>query len=264
MHGVLPQRQHCPRRLVNPIESTDDGNILFIATLSADGSQLLFSTYFNGTPGNGNSVPFGYHVGLELDQSANIYVGCSIGYTNLVTTPGAFQPTLMSGNYDGFVTKISAVGAGPAASMDGGTDGAGGAADASADVSLAGADAGHTTVVDGGGAGSGSGGAAGSGSGGATGSGVGGAIGSGTGGATGLGSSGTGGIQGGRDAAADSGSPGSKTAGHSGCAFATGSREMSATTTFGTWLPVLAALAFLRRRARRERPRGHGDRSRLS
>ena len=250
--------------LVNPIQSTSDGYSLFILTLSADGSQLLFSTYLHGSAGAGNGIPFGDLVGFALDQSANIYVGSSTSSTQLPTTPGAFQPTLMSGNYDGFVTKISAVGVGPAASMDGGTDGAGGAADASADVSLAGADAGHTTVVDGGGAGSGSGGAAGSGSGGATGSGVGGAIGSGTGGATGLGSSGTGGIQGGRDAAADSGSPGSKPAGHSGCAFATGSREMSATTTFGTWLPVLAALAFLRRRARRERPRGHGDRSRLS
>ena len=263
--------------LVNPIESTRDGISLFISTLSADGSQLLFSTYFNGTSGNGNNVPFGYHVGLALDQSANIYVACSISSTNLVTTPGAFQPTLMSGNYDGFVAKISAVGAGPATSIDGGTDGAGGAADAPADVSLPGADAGHTNVADSGAAGSGTGGAVGPGtggtagshtggttgssSGGAAGSSSGGAAGSGAGGAAGSGSGGTGGIQGGRDAAADSGSQGTKPPSHSGCAFVAGSREMPATASFRSWLLVLTALAFLRRRARRERPRRPGDRS---
>ena len=240
--------------LVNPIQSRPDG-ASFISTLSADGSQLLFSTYLNGSAGAGNGIPFGDLVGFALDQNANIYVASSTSSTQLPTTPGALQPTL-SGNYDGFVTKISAVVTGTATSMDGGTDGA---ADAPADVFLSGPDAGRTTVADGGVIGSDTGGVIGSGTGGATGShtggatGNGGVIGSGTGGPTGASSSGTGGIPGGRDAAADSGSSGTPPPRHSGCAFATGSRDMSATATFRSWLLVLAALAFLRRRVRRKR-----------
>ena len=219
---------------VNPIQTTPNGPALaFAAKFDPGLSKLLFSTLIGNNAAGSTSA-----AGLAVDSSANIYLAGNVGGAGaLSTTPGAFQAAFggTSGGYggtygDGFVAKISAVGAGPVPSMDGGTDGAGGATDVSVDVPASGADAGLTTVADGGGAGSGTGG---------------------TGGATGSGSGGTGGVQGNADASPDSGSPGAKPASHSGCAFAVGSREMPAMASFRAWLLVLAALAMLRRRASR-------------
>ena len=206
---------------VNPIQTTPNGPALaFAAKLDPGLNKLLFSTLLGNNAAGSTSA-----AGLAVDSSANIYLVGNVGGAGaLSTTPGVFQAAFggTSGGYggtygDGFVAKISAVGAGPAPSMDGGTDGAGGATDVSVDVPASGADAGLATVADGGGAGSGTG--------------------------------GTGGVQG--SASPDSGSPGAKPASNSGCAFAVGSREMSALASFRAWLLVLAALAMLRRRVPR-------------
>ena len=202
---------------VNPIQTTPNGPALaFIAKFDPGLSKLLFSTLLgNNTAGSTSAA------GLAVDSSANIYLAGNVGGAGaLSTTPGVFQATFggTSGGYggtngDGFVAKISAVGAGPVPSMDGGTNDAGGATDVSVDVPASGADAGLTTVADAGGPGSGTGGATGS--------------------------------------SPDSGSPAAKPASHSGCAFAVGSREIPATASFRAWLLVLAALAMLRRRSSR-------------
>jgi hypothetical protein len=110
--------------LVNPIQSMADGISLFVLTLSSDGSQLLFSTYLDESVGGGNSVPFGYQVGLALDKSANIYVGSITSSAKLSTTAGTFQLAL-NGSNDGFLTKISAIG-GQGSTPDGGVGGSGG------------------------------------------------------------------------------------------------------------------------------------------
>ena len=202
---------------VNPIQTTPNGPALaFVAKFDPGLSKLLFSTLLGNNAASSTSA-----AGLAVDSSANIYLAGNVGGAGaLSTTPGVFQAAFggTSGGYggtygDGFVAKISAVGAGPAPSMDGGTDGAGGATDASVDVPASGADAGLTTVADAGGPGSGTGGATGS--------------------------------------SPDSGSPAVKPASHSGCAFAVGSRGMPATASFRSWLLVLAALAMLRRRVPR-------------
>ena len=202
---------------VNPIQTTPNGPALaFVAKFDPGLSKLLFSTLLGNNAARSTSA-----AGLAVDSSANIYLAGNVGGAGaLSTTPGVFQAAFggTSGGYggtygDGFVAKISAVGAGPAPSMDGGTDGAGGATDASVDVPASGADAGLTTVADAGGPGSGTGGATGS--------------------------------------SPDSGSPAVKPASHSGCAFAVGSRGMPATASFRSWLLVLAALAMLRRRVPR-------------
>jgi MYXO-CTERM domain-containing protein len=156
--------------LVNPIQSMADGISLFVLTLSADGSKLLFSTYLDESVGGGNSVPFGYQVGLALDQSANIYVGSITSSTKLVTTAGAFQSTLHGSN-DGFVTKISAIGVqdsmpdggvggssgggGAAGSGGGGGSGLGGAAGGKAGSNGGGGAAGRASETGGAGSSSG-------------------------------------------------------------------------------------------------------------
>jgi len=199
---------------VNPVQTTPNGPALaFAAKFDAGLSKLLFSTLLGNNAAGSTSA-----AGLAVDSSASIYLAGNVGGAGaLSTTPGVLQAAFggtsggWGGTYgDGFVAKISAVGAGPAPSMDGGTDGAGGATDASVDVPTAGADAGLATVADAGGAGPGTGGATGS--------------------------------------SPDSGSPAANPASHSGCAFAAGSSEMPAAVS--AWLLVLAALAMLRRRGR--------------
>ena len=71
----------------------------FVSKLNADGSTLLFSTYF-GESGNTDVVA----AGVALDHSGNAYVtGITI---NSATTPGAFQTTYGGGG-DAFVSKFS-------------------------------------------------------------------------------------------------------------------------------------------------------------
>ncbi|MGA2297359.1 MAG: SBBP repeat-containing protein, partial [FCB group bacterium] len=70
-----------------------------ITKLSADGKNLIFSTYFGG----------GYNdmaQNIALDSSGNIYITGSTGSDNFPTTIGAFQ-TIYHGNNDVFVTKFN-------------------------------------------------------------------------------------------------------------------------------------------------------------
>jgi hypothetical protein len=81
-----------------------------IAELSADGSQLLFSTYWGGTG-------FDTIIGFVLDASDNVYVTGCTSSTDYPVTPGAFQPSFGGGvsnpfqcssePTDAFVTKFA-------------------------------------------------------------------------------------------------------------------------------------------------------------
>jgi len=73
-----------------------------VARFSADGSQLLFSTYLGGS---GNDACSG-NDGLVLDVRGNAIVTGITSSVNFPTTAGAFDRTY-AGGIDGFVAKLS-------------------------------------------------------------------------------------------------------------------------------------------------------------
>jgi len=73
----------------------------YIAGLSADGSELLYSTFLGGS---GND--FGEHCHLLLEDGSILFTG-STASPDFPTTPGAFQRT-MHGPGSGFLTRLSA------------------------------------------------------------------------------------------------------------------------------------------------------------
>ena len=86
--------------LVKPLQSHIGGDVdVFVAKLSADGSQLLYSTYIGGENGErGNSI--------AVDASGNVYV---TGYTNstIFPTMNPLQGSFAGGNADAFVFKLN-------------------------------------------------------------------------------------------------------------------------------------------------------------
>jgi hypothetical protein len=89
---------------------------VFVAKLSADGSRLLYSTYFGGSGGERG-------LGVAVDTAGNAYV---TGYTNSTDLPvaNAFQGTFAGGNADAFVLKLNPAGSAPiyATYLGGGND----------------------------------------------------------------------------------------------------------------------------------------------
>jgi beta-propeller repeat-containing protein len=89
--------------LVNPFQPTYTGPFVdgFITKLNADGSALVYSTYFGGS---NNEFP----QDIAVDSSGNAYI---TGYTFSIDLPieNAMQANL-GGFQDGFVTKLNASG----------------------------------------------------------------------------------------------------------------------------------------------------------
>ncbi len=77
------------------------GSDAFVSVISADGSQLTYSTYLGGNGDDaGAAVAFG--------PTGDVYVAGDTLSASFPTTPGAFQTTFGGGNYsDGFVAKFS-------------------------------------------------------------------------------------------------------------------------------------------------------------
>jgi hypothetical protein len=74
----------------------------FVTELSADGTQLLFSTYLGGEVSD-------WAYGVALDGAGGAYVAGVADSTEFPTTTGAFQqddPATVSSRADGFVAKI--------------------------------------------------------------------------------------------------------------------------------------------------------------
>ncbi|MDT5063454.1 MAG: hypothetical protein QOH63_3913 [Acidobacteriota bacterium] len=78
----------------------------FIAEVSADGTQLLYSSYLGGSMEE--SV-----VGVALDASGNVYVTGYTGSSNFPVTPGCAQ-AVFAGPYDTFIAKFNLAAAGAA------------------------------------------------------------------------------------------------------------------------------------------------------
>lgn len=89
--------------LMNAAQTARGGSSdAFVTRLSADGSELLFSTFLGGS-----FEETGY--GIALDSDGNAYVTGETESSNFPTTTGAFQ-TSSGGYVDAFVTKVSADG----------------------------------------------------------------------------------------------------------------------------------------------------------
>lgn len=89
---------------------------MVLSRLSADGGQLLASTFFGGTGTDGlnraGGLKFNYadevRGEIELDVNDNVYVVSSTTSTDLPTTPGAFRTSYQGGTQDGVVLKMDA------------------------------------------------------------------------------------------------------------------------------------------------------------
>lgn len=122
--------------LAKPLQAKLGGAAdVFIAKLSADGSRLLYSTYFGGGGGERG-------LGIAVDAAGNAYV---TGYTNSTDLPvvNAFQGAFAGGNADAFVLKLNPSGSAPiyATYLGGGND------RPDIGTSIAADDAGHAYVT---------------------------------------------------------------------------------------------------------------------
>ncbi|GEM_PF-1339148 len=79
----------------------------WVAKLSADGSSLIFLTYFG--PNNDNQGDETIRA-LGVDASGNIWIGGTTGGTDFVTTPDAFQPIRGGGISEAYIAKLSSDG----------------------------------------------------------------------------------------------------------------------------------------------------------
>lgn len=94
------------------IQSSNAGGLdIFISRVSADGTEMIGSTYLGGTEMDGRSpVSPGYDQyrgELSLDQEGNIYLASTTTSDDFPTTPGTYSPNL-DGESDGVVAKLSA------------------------------------------------------------------------------------------------------------------------------------------------------------
>ena len=81
------------------------GTDAFATKLNTIGSALLYSTYLGGSGDESNEGMQG--LGMAVDASGNAYVTGGTSSPNFPITPGAFQTTFSSINFDGFVSKFS-------------------------------------------------------------------------------------------------------------------------------------------------------------
>jgi len=89
--------------VVNAIQSTQGGSDdAFVAKLDADGSSLVYATYFGGSGADRAR-------GIAVDGDGNAYVSGYTASTNLQTR-NALQSTFGGGGSDGFVAKLDASG----------------------------------------------------------------------------------------------------------------------------------------------------------
>lgn len=91
---------------VNPIiVLADDSNKGFITKLSADGSEIVYSTYIGGTVGGLTGIPDDGCYGLAVDSSGHAYVTGFANARDFPVTNNAFQGELQG--EDAFVAKLS-------------------------------------------------------------------------------------------------------------------------------------------------------------
>lgn len=91
-----------------------NGSDIVISRLSADGSELLASTYVGGSGNDGLNVgsPLKFNYADEIrgeiliDEQNNIYIASSTNSNDFPVTPGAFQPLYAGGGQEGCIFKM--------------------------------------------------------------------------------------------------------------------------------------------------------------
>jgi len=84
-------------------DNSDGGRDSFVTKLNADGSNVIFSTFFGG---EGDQ----YGESLALDYDRNVYVAGSTESENVPTTEGAYDTTFNGGEKDVIICKFSSDG----------------------------------------------------------------------------------------------------------------------------------------------------------
>lgn len=92
-----------------------NGLDIFVLRLSADGTNLLASTYVGGTGNdgfNGNQILVKNYAdeirgALWVDANNNVYVGTSTSSSDFPVSSNAIQPTIGGGGQDGVVIKLN-------------------------------------------------------------------------------------------------------------------------------------------------------------
>jgi hypothetical protein len=69
--------------------------------MNASGSALVYSTYLGGSGED-------YAKGIDLDGEGGAYISSYTLSADFPTTPGAYDATIGSSQYDAFIAKISA------------------------------------------------------------------------------------------------------------------------------------------------------------
>ncbi len=77
---------------------------IFITKMNSIGSALIYSTYLSGTDGADGAY------GIDIDSNLNAYVTGYVSSTNFPTTPNAFQPSILLGAGNAFMTVLNATG----------------------------------------------------------------------------------------------------------------------------------------------------------
>jgi len=88
--------------LVNPLQPANGFGGAYVTMYDPTGRTIYFSTVIYDPKGNGGV----FSSGVDVDSQGNIYVAGYTAQPDLPTTAGAFQPAL-TGNFDGFIAKIS-------------------------------------------------------------------------------------------------------------------------------------------------------------
>jgi hypothetical protein len=86
--------------LISPFQASEPSSLnAFLVKISADGSTLLYSSYFGG---NGSDVP----VGVAVDVTGNMILA---GYTSSTNLPlaNAYQSSVLANQTYGFISKFS-------------------------------------------------------------------------------------------------------------------------------------------------------------
>ncbi len=92
-----------------------NGSDVFITKFSADGTQLMSSTYFGGSGNDGLNTASNLNINysdevrgeIQLDKNGNVYIVSSTYSTDLPITSNVFQPTCSAGVQNGFIAKLS-------------------------------------------------------------------------------------------------------------------------------------------------------------
>jgi hypothetical protein len=94
-----------------PIQANLQGSSDFaVVKLSANGQELVFSTYLGSSGGGFPGFGIFTSADLAVDGDGQVYVAGTTFSQNFPVTAGAFQPTPGKGTPNGFVAKLSADG----------------------------------------------------------------------------------------------------------------------------------------------------------